>query len=157
MAESNSWDRDHVLVVQFSCSVASNSLQPCGLQHTRLPCPSLSPGEEYLLCPNSCPLCRCCYLTISLSAAMRPTKIVELKYLLSSPVQGFAGGTGGKEPAHQCRRYKRLRFNPWAGNIPWRRKGQPAPVFLPGESHGQRSLAGYSPEGHKELDTTEAT
>ena len=41
------------------------------------------------------------------------------------------------------------------GQIPWRRKWQPTPVFLPGEFHGQRSLAGYSPWGHKELDTTE--
>ena len=41
--------------------------------------------------------------------------------------------------------------------IPCRRAGQLTPVFLPGESHGQRSLAGYSPWGHKELDTTEAT
>ena len=36
-------------------------------------------------------------------------------------------------------------FNPWVGKIPWRRKWQPTPVFLPGKSHGQRSLAGYSP------------
>ena len=35
--------------------------------------------------------------------------------------------------------------NPWVGKIPWRRAWQPTPVFLPGESHGQRSLAGYSP------------
>ena len=43
------------------------------------------------------------------------------------------------------------------GKIPWRRKWQPTPVFLPGESYGQRSLAGYSPWGGKELDMTEAT
>ena len=43
------------------------------------------------------------------------------------------------------------------GKIPWRRKWQLTPVFLPGESHGQRSLVGYSPWGHKESDTTEAT
>ena len=43
----------------------------------------------------------------------------------------------------------------WVGKIPWRRAWQPTPVFLPGESHGQRSLAGYSPRGHKESDTTE--
>ena len=43
----------------------------------------------------------------------------------------------------------------WVGKIPWRRKWQPTPVFLPGESHGQRSLEGYSPQGHKESDTTE--
>ena len=41
------------------------------------------------------------------------------------------------------------------GKIPWRRKRQPIPAFLPGKSHGQRSLAGYSPWGHKELDVTE--
>ena len=40
-------------------------------------------------------------------------------------------------------------------HIPWRRTGQPTPVFLPGESDGQRSLAGYSPWGRKQLDTTE--
>ena len=40
-------------------------------------------------------------------------------------------------------------------DIPWRRKWQPTPVFLPGESHGQRSLVGCSPRGHKELDMTE--
>ena len=42
----------------------------------------------------------------------------------------------------------------WAGKIPWRREWQPTPVFLPGESHGQRRLVGYSPWDHKELDTT---
>ena len=50
---------------------------------------------------------------------------------------------------------KRHSFNPWVRKIPWRRAGHPTPVFLPGESHGQRSLAGYSPWGHKESDTTE--
>ena len=44
---------------------------------------------------------------------------------------------------------------PWIGKIPWRRTQQPTPVFLPGESHRQRSLVGYSPWGCKELDTTE--
>ena len=43
----------------------------------------------------------------------------------------------------------------WVGKIPWRRKWQPTPVFLPGESHGQRTLVGYSPWGLKGLDTTE--
>ena len=46
-------------------------------------------------------------------------------------------------------------FDPCVGKIPWRKAWQPTPVFLPGESHGQRSLAGYSPWGHKELDMTE--
>ena len=46
---------------------------------------------------------------------------------------------------------------PRIGKVPWRRKWQPPPVFLPEESHGQGSLAGYSPWGHKELDMTEHT
>ena len=50
---------------------------------------------------------------------------------------------------------KRSRFDPWFGKIPWRRKWQPTPVFLPGESHGQRSLVAYSPWGRKESDMTE--
>ena len=73
----------------------------------------------------------------------------------SSQGVGFPGGTSGKEPACQSRRCKRCRFHPWVGKIPWRRKWQPIPVFLPGESHGQKNLAGYSPWGRKELDMTE--
>ena len=46
-------------------------------------------------------------------------------------------------------------FDPWVGKIPWRRKWQPTPVLLPGESHGGRSRVGYSPWGRKELDMTE--
>ena len=48
-------------------------------------------------------------------------------------------------------------FNPWVGKIPWRRKWQPAPVFLPGKSYGQRSLVGYSSWGLRESDMTEHT
>ena len=51
----------------------------------------------------------------------------------------------------------RLRFDSWVGKIPWGRKWQPAPVFLPGEFHGQRRLVGYHPWGGKESDMTEAT
>ena len=46
-------------------------------------------------------------------------------------------------------------FNPWVRKMSWRRKWQPTPVFLPGKSHGWRSLVGYSPWGCKESDTTE--
>ena len=52
----------------------------------------------------------------------------------------------------QCRR---PRFDPWIQKIPWRRQWLPHPVFLPREFYGQRSLVGYSPWGHKELDTIE--
>ena len=47
------------------------------------------------------------------------------------------------------------RVDPLVGKIPWRRQWQSSPIFLPGEFHGQRSLAGYSPWGHKESDATE--
>ena len=50
---------------------------------------------------------------------------------------------------------KRRVFDPWVGKIPWRRKWPPTAGFLPGESHGQRSLEGYCPRGFKESDTTE--
>ena len=60
----------------------------------------------------------------------------------------------GKESACQCRRRKRHGFDPWVGKLPWRRNGN-TPVFLPGKSHGPRGLAGYSPLGCKESDTTE--
>ena len=69
----------------------------------------------------------------------------------------FPSGVSGKEPACQCRKHKRERFHSRARKIPWSRKWQPTPVTLPGESHGQRSLVGYSPWGLKELETTEAT
>ena len=52
------------------------------------------------------------------------------------------GGSIGREAACQYRRHDRFRFDPWVGKIPWRRAWQPTPVFLPGESHGQRSPAG---------------
>ena len=62
-----------------------------------------------------------------------------------------------KNPPANAGRHKRHKFDPWVGKIPWRRAWQTTPVFLPGESHGQRSLMGYSPWGDKESDTTEAT
>ena len=52
----------------------------------------------------------------------------------------------------QC---KRPGFDPWVRKIPWRRARLPTPVFLPAESYVARSLAGYSPWGHKELDSIE--
>ena len=60
----------------------------------------------------------------------------------------------GKESACQCRRRKRCRFHPWVRKMPWEKKWQPDTVFLPGKSHGQRSLADRSQWGCKELNTT---
>ena len=85
----------------------------------------------------------------------------SLGYIPRSGIPGsyshlrFQGDASGKEPACQCRRCKRRRFDPRVRKIPWRRAWQPTPVFLPGESHRQRSLAGHSPWGGKESDTTE--
>ena len=70
---------------------------------------------------------------------------------------GFPDGTSGKETACQCRTCKRCRLIPGSGRSLGEGLGKPTSVFLPGESHGQRSLAGCSPSGHKESDTTEAT
>ena len=58
------------------------------------------------------------------------------------------------ESACQCRRCKRHGFDPWVEKIPWSRKWQPIPVFLPGKFHEQRSMVGCSPWGHKDLGTT---
>ena len=69
-------------------------------------------------------------------------------------LQGFQGGA---ESARPCRRHRRPRFSPWLGELPWRRTQQPTPAFLPGGCHGQRSLAGCSPQGHRELDRIEVT
>ena len=66
---------------------------------------------------------------------------------------GFPGDTDSKE-ATQC---GRPGFDLWVGKILWRWAWQPTTEFLPGESHRQRSLTGYSPWGHKELEMSEVT
>ena len=62
-------------------------------------------------------------------------------------LQGFPGGAAVK-----IHLLTKTTLQSWVRKIPWRRKWQPTPVFLPGESHGQRSLVGYSPRGRKESD-----
>ena len=61
-----------------------------------------------------------------------------------------------KNPAANAGDERDVGFDPYVRKIPWRRARRPTPVFLPGESNGQRSLVGYSPQGDKELDMTEA-
>ena len=72
-------------------------------------------------------------------------------------IKGFPRGHSDKESVCQCRRRRTRGFDPWVQKIPWRRKWQPTPAFLPGESHGQRSLGGYSPWGLQESDTSKVT
>ena len=63
-----------------------------------------------------------------------------------------AGDAGDSSLIPQCRRCRRLEFDPWVVNIPCRMKWLPTPVFLPGKCHGQRSLAGYSQWGREESE-----
>ena len=78
------------------------------------------------------------------------THLPPITYLFTG--LGFTGGSVGSALSLQC---KRPRFDLWVRKVPWRRKRQPAPVFLPGKSHGQRGLVGCSPWGHKEQNMTE--
>ena len=61
-----------------------------------------------------------------------------LNFYWSIVASGLPGDASGKEPACQCKRHKRHRFNPWVKKIPWRKVQQPTPVFSLGETHGQR-------------------
>ena len=75
----------------------------------------------------------------------------QIFFSFSAQKVGFPNWFTGKEHACQCRRCK---LDPWVGNIPWRRKGQPIRGFLPEESHGHKSLKAYSPRSRKESDRT---
>ena len=72
----------------------------------------------------------------------------ELNWIFTEYFPGVSGN-------RVCLQYRKPGFNSWVRKIPWRRKWQATLVFLPGNSHGWRSLAGYSPWSRKELDTTE--
>ena len=85
--------------------------------------------------------------------AQSPTRLKQLSS--SSSSKSYIGLLRPFSWQRICLQCGRPGFNPWFGKIPWKRKWQPTPVFLPGESHGQRSLVGYSPRGHREVDTTE--
>ena len=78
--------------------------------------------------------------------------IITIIYKTLIKCMDFPSGSDGKESACNA---MRPGFSPWVEKIPWRREWLPTPLFLPEEFHGQRSLAGYSPWGPKELDTTE--
>ena len=93
------------------------------------------------------PLSRCMYFTQILP-------IWGLPYLATPNliIWGLLRWLSGKESVCHCRR---CGFDPWARKIPWSRKWQHIPVFLPGKFHGERSLLGYSPWRCKELDKTE--
>ena len=91
-------------------------------------------------------------MLVSLTALGLYKALFELNS--SERERGLPRWLSGKESACQCRRCKRYVFDPWVRKIPWRRKWHPTPVFLPGKSHGRRSLAGNSPWAHKESHST---
>ena len=84
----------------------------------------------------------------------RPLTFCFISWRHRASFWGFPAGSVVNNPPANA---GDMGFDPWVGKIPWRRKWQPTPVFLTGESRGQRSLAGYSPQGCKESDTTEHT
>ena len=94
-----------------------------------------NPGYVTSECKSMCPLT---YLIL----------VFSLMHTFLLIFIGYPRWLSGKESTCQCGRWW---FNPWLRKIPWRRKWQPPPIFLPGKSHGQRSLAGYSPWGHKRV------
>ena len=97
----------------------------------------------YQLFPNY--LCKSFYFSISFLFA-----------LFTPMSRDFPGGSDGKASAYNVGDWGSIPgFNPWVGKISWRRQWHPTPVFLPGKSHGQRSLVEYNPWGRKESDRTE--
>jgi len=85
------------------------------------------------------------YLLFTKVDSFRGERTIGEEELFFYSLMDFPGGSSGKEPACQCRRRKRCRFDPWVRRISWSRKWQPTPVFLPGKFHGQRRLVGSSP------------
>ena len=76
----------------------------------------------------------------SQTSAEQPLDKMKMGLLVTVVRQSFTGGAYCKEPACQCRQHIRPGFDLWVGTISWRRAWQPTPIFLPGESQGQRSL-----------------
>ena len=74
-----------------------------------------------------------------------PRKVTDMSLQEAIAVVKNPPANAGDIGDRRHRRRRRHRCSPWVRKIPWRRKWQPTPVFLPGESHGQRSLVGYSP------------
>ena len=130
-----------------SCSVMSDYLQPHGPEPSRLLSMGFSRQESWsglpFPSPGDLPNPGIEPGFPQLQADPLPSKTPKTQNNLSISVLnycgvGFPGGTSGKEPACQYRRPKRYRFDPWVGKNPWRKAWQLTPVFLPGESRGQR-------------------
>ena len=114
---------------------------------------------------KSCSVCgQRCITDVALDVtkdAVLPGKHKEHKWVRTNDFNDDSWNLGltrwfsGKESACQCRTHRTRGSDPWVGKILWRRNWKPTPVFLPGKSHEQRNLVGYSRWGHKEPDMTE--
>ena len=137
--------------VRWSSRRPRSSAHLCSGSLTRaLPLPSPQPAqtgpaldhqlrvhsEQEQQCHFHCP--------VILSSSSSPSRLCRG----SQPRCSLPWWLSAEEPSCQC---SRLGPSPWARQISWRKKWQPSPVFLPGKSHGQRSLAGYSPWGCKRV------
>ena len=119
-------------------SVMCDSLRPCGLQPTRLLCPWDFPGKK-----------------TGVGCHFFPRDLWPRDWTcISCFGESFPGGSDGKESA--CK-VGELDLIPGLGRFPWRREWQPIPVFWPGESHGQRSLAGLQSMGSQRVRHNWAT
>ena len=119
------------------------------MSHYQIPVPNPGWAMQPLFPrrPRSLPCWITAYLQYTFLLPLSPPGIGwPFIYTQETPV--IPRWLSGRESACQCRTCRRRGFNPWVGKIPWGRKGQPTPVFLPEKFHGQRSLAGYSLWGH---------
>ena len=97
----------------------------------------------------SCSYCHQRNLIFGVSLSLG--KFPFLHFWLHSALLALSWWLSSKESTCQCRRHRRCGFDSWVGEISWRRKWQPAPGVLPGESHGQRNLVSYSLRGRERL------
>ena len=101
-------------------------------------------GQERNRLESKCLHCHLHSVTLGKSLHFFDFRSIICKTKIIVLTLGFFGCSVLKKVL-QCRRHRKLGFDPWVRKIPWRKKWQPAPLFLPGESHGRRSLARYSP------------
>ena len=120
---------------------------------------SMRPGvcvcvcECVCVCTHLACLCVCPTLSTYLDCSKPPPQPSSFFLIIKLyTLGGFPDGSGGLSI---CLQYRRPGFDPWVRKIPWRKAWQPTPVFLPGESQGQKRLSGYSPWGQKVSYTSE--
>ena len=142
--KQNTWWELNRTFLELGCASADFSCALCGCSGRK------GLGRWYEMIEKQIPLHWIYYRVFAVvwqwDSALHPSYCSTISYLIY--YYKVSRWLTGKEPACQCRRPG---FHPWVRKIPWRRKWQPTPVFLPGKSHGQRSLVGYSPRSCKRV------